>query len=186
MPESSRRIKSGHNPYGSYDMPSSVHARRNAIEDPLQDYDFEEGKVTTDASIPEYIPAASNKTIKGVVQVCHSSLDACVSATNNCTGHGSCYKKFGDDDGSCFTCGCVADFHKSVDKNGRSWTQTIYYGGAACQKVDKSSQFWLITSFSVVLVGLVSWAIGMLFSIGEERLPGVIGAGVSPVKAGGR
>jgi len=29
------------------------------------------------------------------------------------------------------------------------------------------------------MMGLVGWAIGMIFSIGEEKLPGVIGAGVS-------
>jgi len=29
------------------------------------------------------------------------------------------------------------------------------------------------------MIGLVGWGIGLLFSIGEEKLPGVIGAGVS-------
>ena len=29
----------------------------------------------------------------------------------------------------------------------------------------------------------MSWAIGMMFSVGEEKLPGVIGAGVSSGKS---
>jgi hypothetical protein len=33
-------------------------------------------------------------------------------------------------------------------------------------------------------MGLVGWGIGMLFSIGEEKLPGVIGAGVSSNRGG--
>jgi hypothetical protein len=33
------------------------------------------------------------------------------------------------------------------------------------------------------MVGIIGWSIGMMYSIGEEKLPGVIGAGVSS-KAG--
>ena len=58
--------------------------------------------------------------------------------------------------------------------------RTTYWGGAACQKEDVSSQFWILAGFSVLLMGLVGWAIGMMFSIGNEKLPGVIGAGVAP------
>lgn len=183
MPESSRSSKPSSKPYGIYDMPTTQHPKRQELEDPLEDMDFVQHQTSTDTST-EIVDssAASNKTIKGIVPFCHSSLDLCISATNNCTGHGSCYKKFGDDKVDCFTCGCVADFHKD-DKGS---TKTIYWGGGACQKRDISSQFWLIATFTVTLVGLISWAIGMMFSIGEERLPGVIGAGVSPVRAGGR
>lgn len=46
-----------------------------------------------------------------------------------------------------------------------------------------STAFWLIATSSIVMAGLVGWAIGMLFSVGEEKLPGVIGAGVSSNRA---
>lgn len=51
-----------------------------------------------------------------------------------------------------------------------------------CQKEDVSVQFWLIAGFTVTIVGAVTFAIGLLFSVGEEQLPGVIGAGVSRSK----
>jgi Domain of unknown function (DUF3844) len=124
--------------------------------------------------------------ITGVPPLCHSSLDACVSATNNCSGHGACYKKYGnskdvgDAPSSCFTCGCTPTNHSFTYAEGKKKGFTLeYWGGSACQKKDISSAFWLIAIFSVVMVGVVGWAIGLLFSIGEEKLPGVIGAGVS-------
>lgn len=67
----------------------------------------------------------------------------------------------------------------TFEKGNKQGNRTIHWGGAACQKKDISGPFWLIVGFTVVMIGLVSWAIGMLFSIGEEKLPGVIGAGVS-------
>lgn len=107
--------------------------------------------------------------------LCYSSLESCADATNNCSGHGECFRKYGTAKGAsgaeCFACGCVASFEKN---------KTTYWGGAACQKEDVSSQFWILAGFSVLLMGLVGWAIGMMFSIGNEKLPGVIGAGVAP------
>lgn len=43
--------------------------------------------------------------------------------------------------------------------------------------------FWLLAGFSVVLVAAVSWGVGLLWSIGEEELPSVIGAGVAGPRA---
>ena len=107
--------------------------------------------------------------------LCYSSLESCTDATNNCSGHGECLRKYGPEKGAsgaeCFACGCIASFEKN---------KTTYWGGAACQKEDVSSQFWILAGFSVLLMGLVGWAIGMMFSIGNEKLPGVIGAGVAP------
>ena len=47
-----------------------------------------------------------------------------------------------------------------------------------CQKEDVSVQFWLIAGSTIALVGAVTFAIGLLFSVGEEKMPGVLGAGV--------
>jgi hypothetical protein len=124
--------------------------------------------------------------ITGVPPLCHSSLDACNNATNNCSGHGSCYKKsgnakdVGDAPSACFTCGCNPTNVTFTYADGTKKGVTLqYWGGSACQKKDVSGPFWLITIFTVVIIGVVGWAIGLLFSIGEEKLPGVIGAGVS-------
>ena len=125
-----------------------------------------------------------DEPITGVPALCYSSLDSCISSTKNCSGHGECYKKYGsadDTDASraCYTCGCIAQNETFSMENGKRGFIITNWGGAACQKSDVSGPFWLIATFSVVMVGLVSWAIGLLFSIGEEKLPGVIGAGVS-------
>jgi hypothetical protein len=83
----------------------------------------------------------------------------------------------------CYACGCSPSVDRFLDGDQqRPSYRHIYWGGAACQKKDVSGPFWLIAIFTVVMIGLVSWSIGMLFSIGEETLPGVIGAGV-PVKS---
>ena len=43
--------------------------------------------------------------------------------------------------------------------------------------------FLLIAGFTIVMVATVSWGVGLLFSIGQETLPSVIGAGVAGPRA---
>lgn len=57
-----------------------------------------------------------------------------------------------------------------------------HWAGGACSKQDISVQFWLFAGFTISLLTILYLAIGMLFSVGEEKLPGVIGAGVSRSK----
>lgn len=68
-------------------------------------------------------------------------------------------------------------------KNSDGTVKTVQWGGPACQKKDVSIPFWLLAGFTVLLVGVVTWAIGLLYSVGSEELPSVIGAGVSGGKA---
>jgi len=129
--------------------------------------------------------STGNHTYKPLLPVpvsCYPSLDSCVADTQNCTGNGLCYKKYGTEGKqACFACGCTArnETFSWGEKGSRRGSRLTYYGGGACQKQDVSGPFWLIVTFTVVMVGLIGWAIGMLYSIGEEPLPGVIGAGVS-------
>jgi hypothetical protein len=190
MPESSRSAKSPLNAYGRYEKVSQSPIGRRQAEEPMID-----GVFTPPASRNKQVMttnSSDNSTdepvepITGVPPLCHSSHDACVSATNNCSGHGACYKKYGnakdvgDAPSACFTCGCTPTNNTFTYAGGKKKGFTLdYWGGSACQKKDVSSPFWLITIFSVVLIIVVGWAIGLLFSIGEEKLPGVIGAGVS-------
>lgn len=44
-----------------------------------------------------------------------------------------------------------------------------------------SVPFWLLAGFTVLLVSIISYAIGLMYSVGGEELPGVIGAGVTGV-----
>lgn len=136
--------------------------------------------------------SSSNSTetpIKSTIPVCYASFNSCMTATKHCSGHGRCMKKFTVQDQSkdpekakfCFACKCMRTvLHEAADgKGGKS----IYWGGAACQKKDVSSSFFLIAGGTIFFMSAVAWAIGLLYSIGEERLPGVLGAGVSGPKA---
>ncbi|TLS29250.1 hypothetical protein PpBr36_00020 [Pyricularia pennisetigena] len=117
---------------------------------------------------------------------CFASASACMNATDSCSGHGACHDRFSADDSKpetsadgktlvCFQCVCAPTINND-DKGGQSRT---FWGGNTCAKQDVSTQFWLIAGMTVALIGLVSLSVGMLFSVGEEKLPGVIGAGVS-------
>ncbi|CAG7927109.1 unnamed protein product [Penicillium olsonii] len=111
--------------------------------------------------------------------VCHSSNSSCAEATRNCSGHGSCYLKFGTGaegtTGNCYACKC----QQSIVKNSDGTTKTIQWGGSACQKKDISSPFFLVAGVSLLAILLVGSAISMLFSMGSQKLPSTISAGVS-------
>ncbi|KAJ5545329.1 hypothetical protein N7535_006289 [Penicillium sp. DV-2018c] len=115
--------------------------------------------------------------------VCHASNSSCVDATNNCSGHGSCYLKYGSGveatTGNCYACKC----HRSLVRNNDGTTQTVQWGGAACQKRDISSPFFLVVGVSLLVIVLVGSAVGMLFSMGSQELPSVISAGVGAPKS---
>lgn len=116
-------------------------------------------------------------TKDGAIPACFASKDSCQSTTSNCSGHGECRNKYAKRDGSdddtnaCFTCHCLAT--KSDAGSVTHWA------GATCGKVDVSMQFWLFAGFTIAMLGIVYFAISLLFNVGEEKLPGVIGAGVS-------
>jgi hypothetical protein len=180
IPESTR---SSRNAYWTDGAPTDLR-RRVSQESPISDTKNE--KVTTSPSsggidLTYNAGAAAEKMNLG----CFSSYSSCVSATNNCTGHGKCMDKYfvpGQDtkegDKQCFVCNCLSTRKNPEDANSKH----VHWGGAYCQKVDVSSPFWLIASTTIILVGIVTGCIGMLFSVGEEKLPGVIGAGVSRSK----
>ncbi|KAK7935933.1 hypothetical protein PG985_001428 [Apiospora marii] len=112
----------------------------------------------------------------GLYPACFSSQDACNSATNNCTGHGVCENKWSEGTAkSCFSCRCLATTEKQAD--GRP--SIYHWGGGACQKQDVSTPFWLLAGFTIIMLSIVGFCINLLFQVGEEPLPGVIGAGVS-------
>lgn len=62
-------------------------------------------------------------------------------------------------------------------------TKSVQWGGTACEKKDISVEFWLFASFGVAMTALVAGGIGMLYSMGAEELPSVIGAGVAGPRA---
>jgi hypothetical protein len=106
-----------------------------------------------------------------------------MTQTGNCSAHGECVNKYAEGDkSSCFACSCKATILKAGEGPEHQGRQTQHWGGNMCQKEDISTQFWLIAGFTITIIAAVGFAIGLLFSVGEEQLPGVIGAGVSRSK----
>ncbi|KAL1887766.1 hypothetical protein Sste5346_010005 [Sporothrix stenoceras] len=152
----------------------------------------EEGAEGTSSIVPPHtFIAAANPAAN--IPGCFQSFNACVAQTNNCSEHGKCIDKFAvnngkgggassskSQEGSCFVCHCFKSLNRPEDSPGG--LSTTQWAGNMCQKQDVSVPFWLITGFTITIVGAVSFAIGLLFSVGEEKLPGVIGAGVSRAK----
>lgn len=114
--------------------------------------------------------------------LCHASNSSCESATGHCSNHGYCYRKYKSTDAAvnddCYACKCVT----TVIKNSDGSVKKINWGGAACEKKDVSSPFFLLASISILLVLAIGGGIGMLFSVGQEELPSVISAGVGGSK----
>ncbi|RKF56815.1 putative endoplasmic reticulum membrane protein [Golovinomyces cichoracearum] len=171
------------NKIGSPEQNEKIIASRKVTEEPLISH-----SVLSSPLKQVYASSISNKTSKRPLQFCYKSLDSCIRSTRNCSGHGECSSEYKDSNekGACFACTCRATNETITWAKGtrKGWTIN-YWGGSACHKQDISSAFWLITIFTIVITGVVAWGITMLYSIGEEKLPGVIGAGVSNSKTRG-
>lgn len=189
MPESSRSSKINH--WSALAAGESADLRRR--------FNRDAEAVITDIRIP---PVATNPSLSGFsaaeespskltksprIPQCFNSYNACTNRTDNCSGHGKCVNKYGkrgnasavaEDAKTCFVCAC----ERTVVDPGKGEThigiKTISWGGNMCQKKDVSVPFWLLAGFTVTLVGAMTFAIGLLYSVGNEPLPGVIGAGV--------
>lgn len=114
---------------------------------------------------------SSNFTLPRVVPQYFQSKENCENATNSCMGHGKCVKAHGNQ----YRCKCS---NTVVRTNEDGTTKSVQWGGNACQKKDVSSEFILFAGFGVFFLTVVAGAIGMLYSMGSESLPSVIGAGV--------
>jgi hypothetical protein len=148
--------------------------RRRQAEEVMSIVDTEDEPVETSKAQEHefFVSTKAGKTI----QSCFNSVDSCVTATGNCSGHGECQNRYAKKDGSegkevCYTCHCLS----TVSKSG----SLTHWAGGACSKKDVSTPFWLFFGFTILLLGILTLSINMLFSVGEETLPGVIGAGVS-------
>lgn len=136
-------------------------------------------------------PTATSKPSKpkGKILACYDSAESCEKATNECSGHGTCADKYAKKDPEekradtqrsvCFACSCLSTFENPSKKSNGTLT---HWAGPTCAKQDISTQFWLFFGITILLLGVISLSIGLLFNVGEEKLPGVIGAGVSKSK----
>jgi Domain of unknown function (DUF3844) len=178
MPLNLRNTKRSYQPYGGYSLPidRSVIPQQGGHEVPLSDM----------SQPPRASPFKVSKGLRGPIPVCHNSLEDCNDATRNCSGRGTCALKnpsgnssSADSGRACFACfNCTAD----VKYGPGGGKKTTYWVGAACHKQDISTPFLLLAVFTILMVGAVSWGIGILYSIGQEELPGVLAAGVTATR----
>jgi hypothetical protein len=177
-------------PYGTYTVP--VHRlapRRQAPEailsSPAAPASSTSSNNSLEASEQNTTPLAKQGPLLGILKTCYESQSACEAATRNCSSHGACYlSRHGREatggkgkTNDCYSCGCKPTIIKAGEGNGSN--KTTNWGGPACQKKDVVIEFWLFAGSTVLLMFLIGSGVGMLYSMGEEELPSVIGAGVS-------
>ncbi|KAF2675254.1 hypothetical protein BT63DRAFT_409355 [Microthyrium microscopicum] len=139
----------------------------------------------SNAKAESFSPATNQLTAaKSSIPARYTSQQGCERTTSNCTGHGECKvvatEKEDDRDIQYFSCVCNKPEVREFKDGGK---KTTYFGGTACQKKDVAAPFWLLAGTSVMLVSVVTLGIGLLYSMGSEELPSVIGAGVSGPRA---
>ncbi|KAF2742614.1 hypothetical protein M011DRAFT_529727 [Sporormia fimetaria CBS 119925] len=196
MPRSSK-AKNHLQPYGQYRMPSSLKARRNNPEavlslSSIQPSTMPEGFASNDSPVVPQAKSNDTSPVVGILPPFFSSEEDCMKQTHNCSNHGVCRRAHSKKNvqraekgkAERYVCVCEPTVqHVGEDKGMESKRKVTYWGGPACQKKDVSQPFWLLAGSGVVLAFLISAAIGMMFSMGSEELPSVIGAGVSgPVR----
>lgn len=108
---------------------------------------------------------------------CFPTNTTCTTLTNSCSSHGFCYPK----SSKCFACKCGSTIVRQ-DSDGKN-VKSVQWGGTACERKDVSVPFFLFAGFGVVMTAVVVGAVGMMYSMGAEELPSVIGAGVTGVRA---
>jgi hypothetical protein len=195
MPVSGTHAKRAANAWGTYAQPAVNGARRENPEAVLSLYSEPSSSPAPVSDLEDFptIFAQANDQgpVRGILPSCFTSQSSCEKQTHNCSSHGACkllHKGRGEGKDrqtlDCYGCACVPTVkHVGEDKGMESKKTVTYWGGPACQKKDISVQFWLFVATGVVLAFLVSSGIGMLYSMGAEELPSVIGAGVSgPVR----
>jgi hypothetical protein len=191
IPASAAHSKRSTNPWGTYKLPSANEARRQNPEEVLTLQAEPSSSPAPPVSDLEDFPiftsrAKDNSPVRGILPSCFPSMSVCQMTTHNCSNHGECkllHKARGSgkdqQSANCFGCACSPTIKKVKLGADQESKQVTYWGGPACQKQDISIQFWLFVGSGVVLAFLVASGIGMLYSMGAEELPSVIGAGVS-------
>jgi hypothetical protein len=100
----------------------------------------------------------------------YGTEDACEVATNSCSSHGKCRQN-----GETWSCLCEPSFNKTTSK-------TTTWVGYDCSKKDVSVEANLFLWTSIALVVLLVGGIKLMFSIGNQPLPGVLDAATIPKK----
>lgn len=160
--------------------PKLIIGRRDAHAE--QEAPMPNPDITINAPDSSSSPTNQNSTVPlpplgSYLPSCFSSNKTCNARTNTCSGHGHCYAF----SGNCWACKCGSTvISEGKDGKGR---KSIAWGGSACERKDVSVPFFLFAGFGVFMTAVVTGAVGLLFSMGSQELPSVIGAGVTGPRA---
>ncbi|WWC94193.1 hypothetical protein V866_001033 [Kwoniella sp. B9012] len=109
----------------------------------------------TSRSVPITLQSrAKNST--DLAEACYTSNETCSESTS-CNGRGICALKGKSDKGECWGCKC---------RDG--------YAGVECQKDDYSIPFIILIFSTVLLVVVAVGSIGLLYTVGETKLPSTL------------
>lgn len=160
-------------------MPVARRQQAQQQEEPLSSPSSSSSPDSPSSSSTPSTPKGNNTALHhNILPLCQPNLEKCIATTNNCSGHGTPYLKTkGEHD--CYACRCGKT--STTDSDGK--VKTIHWGGPACQKKDVSVPFFLLAGVTLALVATATWGVGLMYSIGEEDLPSVIGAGVAGPRA---
>lgn len=116
---------------------------------------------------PAVRPAKSSSSPlpKNLLATCFTSKSDLEEATNGCSGHGSAIQTSRGGK-KCYRCQCTS----TKDKQSRK----TYWAGAACQKKDVSTEFFLLGSSVLLLVLITLGSVYFLFAQGSAELPGTL------------
>ncbi|WWC70200.1 uncharacterized protein I206_104150 [Kwoniella pini CBS 10737] len=108
----------------------------------------------TSRALPQTLQSRANTS--ELAEACYTSNETCSESTE-CNGRGACSLKAKNGDTECWGCKC---------KSG--------YAGVECQKDDYSTPFIILIFSTVLLVTVAVGSIGLLYSIGETKLPSTL------------
>jgi hypothetical protein len=186
-PSTSKTSKRSAQPYGAYDLP--LEARQEKTEAPISLSSTQPSSSPHTAKVDTEHTATilqGNNTspVLGILPPFFSTEEACFKQTHNCSGHGHCIKSRNGTEGKDgipdrWKCQCKPTVLNVGETGMEVKHKTTHWGGPACQKKDVSQPFWLFVASGILFAFLISAGIGLLYSVGSEELPSVIGAGVS-------
>lgn len=118
-----------------------------------------------ESQVKQFSNSFSKRDKKGSASSCFDSEENCQVGTSNCNSHGVCSKI----KSKCWACVCSPSVNETT-------SQTTNWSGFDCGKRDISSTANLLLWSSLTILIMIVGGIKLLYSIGNEPLPGVLDA----------
>ncbi|GHJ84792.1 hypothetical protein NliqN6_1194 [Naganishia liquefaciens] len=147
---------------------TSIRKSKRSIDEDVLDIAFTDDESASDLFETFMAPSdGGNSSVPADANpMCYPSNRTCDYASSSCSGHGSCVLVSNDTKesrtGECWACKCASG-----------------YVGAQCQKGDYVFQTILLVFAPIFLLTIVLASVGLLSSVGGEKLPSTLNLSVS-------